>query len=168
MEVVAAYMVEQSAEGMPLAAMTNQQAWAHLLDDSVWDQAFPHSFVGVGATTIRTAGVGQSRFAGAPRFVGSPPAGTAWPQNVEVLGALLPWLSPCGTPMSGPDGSCSLVGIGGIKFAVPRLHSWACVSVARFPKDAIARTNDWRGRKKNHDEWKMMMNNDDEHDAWGV
>ena len=43
---VVPYMLEQSADGMLLAAETNQQAWAHLLDDAFWDRACPRRLVG--------------------------------------------------------------------------------------------------------------------------
>ena len=43
---VALYMLSQSAPGMPLAANTNQEAWARLLDDSFWHAACPRRLVG--------------------------------------------------------------------------------------------------------------------------
>ena len=41
---VLAYMMEQMAPGKPLADKTNQQAWALLLDDDVWEDAGPGRF----------------------------------------------------------------------------------------------------------------------------
>ena len=38
---VVPYMLREMAEGLPLAAKTNQQAWATLLDDECWDAAHP-------------------------------------------------------------------------------------------------------------------------------
>ena len=35
------YMIEQMALGQPLADKTNQQSWARLLDDDVWEAACP-------------------------------------------------------------------------------------------------------------------------------
>ena len=40
------YMLTQSSPGQPLAALTNQQAWARLLDDKFWDAACPGRLVG--------------------------------------------------------------------------------------------------------------------------
>ena len=46
------YMMQQMAPGQPLAAKTNQQAWALLLDDDVWAAACPGRF-GAGARALR-------------------------------------------------------------------------------------------------------------------
>ena len=35
------YMIEQMQPNKPLAGKTNQQAWAHILDDAVWEAACP-------------------------------------------------------------------------------------------------------------------------------
>ena len=40
------YVLQRSERGMPLAGKTNQQAWATLLDDSVWHSACPGRLVG--------------------------------------------------------------------------------------------------------------------------
>ena len=40
------YMLTQSSPGLPLAALTNQQAWARLLDDAFWHAACPRRLVG--------------------------------------------------------------------------------------------------------------------------
>ena len=40
------YMLTQSSPGLPLAALTNQQAWACLLDDAFWHAACPRRLVG--------------------------------------------------------------------------------------------------------------------------
>ena len=43
---VIVYMLRQFSPGLPLAALTNQQAWARLLDDKFWDAACPGRLVG--------------------------------------------------------------------------------------------------------------------------
>ena len=40
------YMLTQFTPGQPLAALTNQQAWACLLDDAFWHKACPRRLVG--------------------------------------------------------------------------------------------------------------------------
>ena len=40
------HVLQRSERGMPLAEKTNQQAWASLLDDSVWHSACPRRLVG--------------------------------------------------------------------------------------------------------------------------
>ena len=39
---VLSYMIKQWAPDQPLAEKTNQEAWALLLDDGVWESACPH------------------------------------------------------------------------------------------------------------------------------
>ena len=43
---VIVYMLRQFSPGLPLAALTNPQAWARLLDDKFWDAACPGRLVG--------------------------------------------------------------------------------------------------------------------------
>ena len=43
---VIVYMLRQFSPGLPLAALTNQQAWARLLDDAFWHAACPRRLVG--------------------------------------------------------------------------------------------------------------------------
>ena len=46
------YMIAQSGPNQPLAGLSNQQAWALLLDDGVWEKACPNILAASGALRV--------------------------------------------------------------------------------------------------------------------